>query len=437
MFSPHPPLPNSVALGVLVLVVSACQDHGQPSSNAFVPNYDESRVPAYSLPDPLVSDAGAPVATPDGWVARRQEVLTLFENHMFGATPATSPSIDFELRSEGPAFDGRALRRQVQLSIGEGSTARSVDLLIYLPASADAPIPIFLALNYYGNASIHPDPEIHLTRAWMQENPEFGIVEHRATEATRGVRAWRWPVEEIVERGYGLATLHYGQVEPDFQGGASEGLRSLAAGVAETGEWGAIGVWAWGLSRAMDYLQTDPEVDARRVAVAGHSRLGKAALWAGAQDERFAMVISNNSGAGGAALSRRRYGETVARINTVFPHWFNDSFKEYGEREADLPFDQHMLLALIAPRPVYVASAIEDRWADPRGEFLSAFHAGPVFTLLGGDPIPSGVWPGVGTSLQHTVGYHLRSGGHDLTAYDWDRFMDFADLHFGRGGQRP
>jgi hypothetical protein len=315
------------------------------------------------------------------------------------------------------ALGGRAVRKEVTVWFTERKDGPKMHLLIYQPpgaAGAHAPWPAFLGLNYYGNPCVNADPGITMSTAWMREKPEYGIVDHRATEGTRGAQASRWDIENVVARGYATATLYYGDLCED----RNEGLTKDVAALFHTGAvnarapdaWGAIGIWAWGLSRALDYLVSDPEIDGRRVAVHGHSRLGKAALWAGAQDERFAHVISNNSGCGGAALSKRDYGETVERINTSFPFWFARNFRAYNGREAALPVDQHELIALIAPRPVHVASAEDDLWADPKGEFLAARHAGPVYALFGRQGLGAAGMPAVNQPLfGDAMAYHVRA----------------------------
>ena len=396
------------------------------------PNYDEALIPPYTLPDPLTFASGELLAGAGDWPARRAEILDLFAAQMFGRTPtAEMPQFVSITGEDRSALEGLATRKEVTIRFGERLNGPALRLLLYLPNNTTRPAPVFLGLNFQGNHSIQPEPGITPTPGGIPSD----------TLAERGSAAARWPVPRILTRGYAVATASYGDLDPDFDDGFQNGIHPLFYQPGQSNPsadaWGSIGAWAWGLSRAMDYLQTDPAVDPYRVIVHGHSRLGKAAVWAGAQDERFALVISNNSGCGGAALSKRRIGETVGLINTRFPHWFCKNFHQYNRREERLPFDQHMLIALMAPRPVYIASAVEDVWSDPHGEFLAAVHAAPVYRLLGfEDPFPAQVMPPINQPVMSRIGYHIRPGKHDVTAYDWDRFMEFADLHLPDGSLR-
>ena len=406
------------------------------SAKEWEPNYDETQVPRYLLPDPLLLADGSRVTTAAQWQdQRRAEVLELFKQHVYGAMPPARPRIGtIHSRLERNALGGLAMRLEVTLCLQyPPEHGPNIRALIYLPrnASKDNPCPAFVGYNFGGNHTVHADPGIHLSTVWDRRK---GSQPKLADASTRGSKASRWAIEKIVSRGYALITVYYGDVDPDFYDGFQNGVHALYPEYQNRGDnWTSIGAWAWGLSCVLDYLEDgNAMIDASRVAVIGHSRLGKTSLWTGATDERFALVISNNSGCGGAALARRRCGETVQRINTSFPHWFCTQHKVYNENEHALPVDQHMLIALIAPRPIYIASAESDRWADPRGEFLSAVGADPVYKLLGTAGLPSHEWPAVNTPVVGRIGYHVRTGKHDVTDYDWEQYLAFADKHLGR-----
>jgi len=398
---------------------------------------EESQVPEYKLPDVLTCQNGKKVKTEKTWFKkRRPEILKLFTNEVYGKVPGQLAISEVKVwESADNALNGLARRKQLSLFFRKGERNLEVNVLMYLPKTMEK-VPVFLAYNFTGNHTICSDPHIRLTESWVANNPSVGIVNNQVTEQSRASDSQSWPVEEIIKAGYGLVTLYYGDIDPDkddFSDGIQPFFYREGQTYPESDEWGSIAAWSWGLSRVMDYLDIEPLVDSKKVVVLGHSRLGKTALWAGAIDQRFAIVVSNESGCGGAALSRRKFGETVEAINTQFPHWFCSNFHEYNDKEELLPVDQHMLLALIAPRPLYVASAEEDKWADPRGEFLSAKYASAVYELLGLEGLPVNEMPEVNHPVMGTIGYHIRSGKHNLTPYDWQQYILFANKHFKRG----
>lgn len=382
-------------------------------------NYDESKVPAYTLPDPLEMENGQPVTTADQWPARRAELMDLFERNVYGRRPPAPTRVRYHVSEEVGVAGGKGKRKRIAVEFsGPQSSYPGFTLVLYTPIASKQKAPVFVGMHLFDAAAEEPMPGKPLEEKVNRELPGKRLL------------------ESILARGYGVATLTAADFCADdkekFRDGVLSQLYPDAAGYPGLEEPGAIATWAWGLSRALDFLESDPDVDAKRVTVIGHSRMGKTALWAGAEDQRFAMVISNDSGCGGAALSRRWFGETVARITTVFPHWFCGNFTKYGGREAELPVDQHELVALVAPRPVYVASAQDDGWADPRGEFLSALGADPVYRLLGKPGLGVTEMPALNQRAGDTIGYHMRVGKHALTDYDWLFYLDFADRHFGR-----
>lgn len=402
-------------------------------------NYDESKVGEFKVPDPLLGKDGKRITDAASWKAsRRSEILRDFRDLMYGHTPELPIKLRAEIvATRKDAIDGLATRTIVNLRFFDDPKAPHIELMVYLPNKRTKPAPMFLGCSFTGNASIEDDPTIPLPTGWMRPQADV-VVNNRATEKLRGVGVDAWPIKMAIERGYGVATFYYGDVETDHIDGWRDGIRGYAlklAGRTERGpsEWGALAAWGWGLSRAMDYLETLPEVNAKQIVVFGHSRLGKTALWAGAQDERFAIVISNNSGEGGASLARRNYGENIA-CSIEHASWrYCNRFRDYVDRESDLPFDQHMLLGLVAPRPVYVASATRDSLADPKGEFLTAVYAGPVYRLFDLRGLETSTWPPpVDKSIGDSIGYHLRTGDHAITKFDWEQYLNFADRQFDR-----
>ncbi len=363
-----------------------------------------------SLPDPLMTEAGTRVETADEWQKTlRPETLELFREHVYGRTPIGRPdSLRFAMKEiENEAMDGMATLKRVDIHFAGPGGEGKIELILFIPNEVPKPVAGFLLICNRGRENINP---------------------------TRENISSFWPAEHIVERGYMAAAFHNSDVAPDKPNRFDEGVHGIfetAAGDRASNVWGTIAAWAWGASRVMDYFEVDQDIDEKRIGVVGHSRGGKAALWCGAEDERFALVISNNSGCTGAALARRRNGESVAQINNRFPHWFCENYRNFNDREEALPIDQHQLIALIAPRLTYVASASEDAWADPKGEFLSCVHAGPVYKLFGLQGVGTDDFPQPNQSLHMGhIGYHLRRGGHNLMEYDWHRFMDFADRHW-------
>jgi hypothetical protein len=404
--------PKSVVLALVAFTVVATSSATAAEPRRFF-RADGSDAAGYTLPDPLVDQAGRKITTAAQWEkTRRPEVLELFREHVYGRAPATPYRQTFTVVNENPrAMDGAATLKQIAIKIeAEGGKPVTINLSLFIPNARHQPAPAFLLICNRTVDNIDP---------------------------TRAKKSEFWPAEEGIARGYAMAAYWSGDVAPDRKGAHDQGIHGLLnRGTPAPDAWGTLAAWAWGASRCLDYLQTDPAIVKDQVAVIGHSRGGKTALWAGAEDQRFALVCSNDSGCGGAALTRRktREKETLPVINRAFPHWFNANFKTYNGREAELPVDQHMLVALVAPRAVAVHSAEQDLWADPRGEFLSVVHARAVFHLYGKEALGAAPqMPAIDEPLDGDgAQYHLREGKHNLTLVDWNSYWDFADRVFVR-----
>jgi len=396
---------------------------------------------AAAWPDPLVMQSGETVHNRDDFEKlRRPEILLLLEENVYGKTPSSSlPVRVLKTEVDVHALHGLARRTQITLAVGKNDEHKW-HLLQYMPANARGPVPIFVGLNFDGNQTVDEDPGININPVWVPD-PALGRL-HLAKElsrhvlrtpdtASRGAAASQWQVEKIIARGYGIATVYGGDIEPDFIGGIGYGIRPLmfteTQSLPAADDWGAIGAWAWGLSRIVEVLSNDPTVDPNGFIAFGFSRFGKTALWAAAQDERFAAVISNESGQAGATLSHRQVGESVDHLMLAFPYWFCANYQHYLGRTQSLPVDGQLLLSVIAPRPLYIGSAIDDPFSDSEGEFLAAQAVTPVYELYGRTGITDARMPELEHPIGDTVAYHVRHGGHDVTAYDWERYLDFVD----------
>lgn len=372
---------------------------GQPDFN-----YDEEKVPAYTLPDALTTLDGRKVTTAQLWTkVRRNEILELFRENVYGRVPNTPYSKSFKVVNEDRnIMGGAATLKQVEITIGAEKGSLVIHLTLFVPNNVPKPVPVYLLIDNRGPGNTDPS---------RKTISEF------------------WPAEEVIARGYAIAVYNNADVDPDNFDDFKNGIHGLLdKGERRADSWGTLAAWAWGASRCMDYFETDKDINKKKVAVLGHSRGGKAALWAGAEDQRFAMVISNESGCGGAALARRHFGETVARINTAFPHWFCSNYKKWANNENAMPVDMHMLLALIAPRALYVDCASEDLWGDPKGSYIALYNAVPVFQLFNSDTkIPETMPPLNKQVIGGKVGFHIRDGVHNLLLKDWNWFMDMGD----------
>jgi hypothetical protein len=427
--------PWIAALAVIALANAAAQTRpaAKPPASvvAGIPvNYDENKVGSYALPDPLVLNNGKPVRDARTWLEkRRPEIVKLFEENEYGRSPGRPADMTFDVfDKDTPAFDGKAVRRQVTIRFSKDPKGPKMDLLIYTPAAARTPVPLLLSIGFSANSNtVKDDPGVRVGEVWDRDHKKVPANQGRSFGGTNVVR--------LLDAGFGFAAFYYGDVDPDFAEGLPFGVRSLYLKPGQSapppGEWGAIGAWAWGISRAIDYLETDKAVDAKRIAITGVSRLGKTVMWAGAHDTRVALVIASCSGEGGAALSRRNYGETIAHLTapTRYPYQFAANYARYAEHVDRFPVDANMLVALIAPRPLLLQTGNTDYWSDPKGEFLAAVAAGPVYRLLGKQGLDTTEMPSAGQAIMHDIGYLMHDGGHGVIPLDWDTYLEFMKMH--------
>jgi hypothetical protein len=417
--------------GISALLLTGC---ATPRPNP-EPTPEPAALPAQiGLPDVLLSPDGVAVRDKAEWTReRRPELKRLFTHYMYGPIPPAPARMRFHQRGEYPDFlGGKATLKLIEIHCGPETNAPVIDLLVVVPNSRRAPAPVFLAMNFAGNHATIKDRRVPLSQSWIYDNSP-GTTNNRATDAARGIQATNWPLETIIDRGYALATFYSGDIDPDRKeasGGVYAWLSQGDPARNRPEDRGSIAAWAWGFQRCVDYLVKDKAIDAARIAAVGHSRNGKTALLAAAFDERIAMAFPHQAGCGGTAPSRGKVGESVKAINDRFPHWFNGQFKAFNDTPERLPFDQHCLMALCAPRPVLVSAATEDQWSNPAGQFEMTVAAAPVYRLFGYEGTRPTVAPSVGELVGDRLGYYLRPGKHSMTAGDWAVFLTFADRHW-------
>jgi hypothetical protein len=419
---------RALTLLITLLVVSTVM--------ANPPFPDAATLPARpELPDPLVMLDGQRITTPEQWTSkRRPELKELFQHYMYGYGPPAPEQITASVtREDRQLFGGKATLKEVAITFGPPECPK-LPLLLVVPNQRTKPAPVFLGLNFCGNHTALKDPNVTLPTTWVPDSCA-GSKDHHATDASRGSQVDVWAIEDTIDHGYAVALCYCGDIDPD-RADAREGIQRFFLKKGQTrpasDDWATIAAWAWGLQRAVDHLLTDKDIDKNRIAVVGHSRLGKTALLAGALDERIALVIPHQAGCGGTAPSRGKIGESVQRINTSFPHWFDAEFKKFNEHPERLPFDQHCLVALVAPRPVLLSNAVEDTWANPEGQFQVLQAADPVYRLLGVEGLSAKQMPETGKLVDSRLGYYIRPGKHSMTREDWQIFRAFADKHLGK-----
>jgi len=399
-----------------------------------------------ALPNPLVTLNGQLISTRAKWTEeRRPELKKLFEHYMYGMIPPKPASFQVQTLGDYDCLENRATLKLRTLEIGPGNGPR-IDLMLVIPKQRRGPAPVFLAMNFCGNHALTADPRVPLSRSWLGNNCK-GCTNNSATESSRGAQSGDWPLEEIVRRGYALAAFYSGDVDSDRAQASTGVYRWLAEDDSSRNNptnRGTIAAWAWGFMRCVDYLVTDPDIDAHHIASLGHSRNGKTALLAAAFDERIAMAFPHQAGCGGSAPSRGKTGESVKAINDRFPHWFNGEFKKFNDSPDRLPFDQNCLVALCAPRPVLFSAAQGDQWANPNGQFEILQAAAPVYRLLGVQGFTESeqnsnvsapkepASPPIGELIGGRLGYYLRDGKHSMGPEDWRIFLDFADKQWGK-----